>query len=229
MPRFSTIETDFLVLRKTEYSETSLILAGLSPEHGQLHFLARGARKVGRKSFPVADLFRVLRVKYAPGKSDLNTWRDVELACDYTHLVHSMNAYRAACWLAGFTLQNTMGGTPAPRFYDAVKLAFDRLQKAASSPVRHNQSIMLAPVICAGVIYLDENGLLPDYRDDPAARQRRDVLLGAGEGRGEFPRIAPASWNKLFAWLKRILTARDCRLPDTQLLNHSGQNKNGGG
>lgn len=219
MPQFSTIETEFLVLRKTDYSETSLILAGLSPDCGQIHFLARGARKLGKKSFPVADLFRVLQVKYTPGKSDLHTWRDVEMVRDFSSLVTRVRAYNAASWLAGFALHNTAGDSPVPRFYRALTLALERLQKAAAAPAAATDAnIMLAPVVCAGVVYLDENGLLPDYRGKPDARHRRDILLAAGDGIGEFPRIPAKNWKTLFGWLERTLIRQECRLPPSKLV-----------
>ena len=41
--------TEFLILRKTPFSDSSLVVAGISPEHGQIHFMVRGARKLGKR------------------------------------------------------------------------------------------------------------------------------------------------------------------------------------
>lgn len=209
MPHFSTIETEFLILRKTNYSETSLIFAGLSPDYGQLHFLARGARRVGRRSFPVADVFRILSVKYHPGKSDLLHWQDIDVIKDFHDVAGNQKIYTAACRLAGFTLKNTASETPAKRYYQALGIALGRLQKMALTPPRDLDKMALAPVICALIVYLDENGLLPDYRGKPGARNRRDALLAAGEGRSPLPRVTPATWQKLDAWLQRTLARHE--------------------
>ncbi|MFO7821449.1 MAG: recombination protein O N-terminal domain-containing protein [Lentisphaeria bacterium] len=225
MPRNSTTETDFLVLRKTDYSETSLIIAGVTPDQGQLHFLGRGARRLGGKSFPVADLFRVLRLIYRPGKSDLYTWQNAEVVRDFSSLATDINAYNAACWLAGFTLRNTAGDHPMPGFYGALLLALERLQKAAAHHGEVEKYTMLIPVACVLMVYLDENGLLPDYRDKPDQRKRRDALLAAGEGKGEIPRVSSLTWKKLFNWQKRILEWNECALPPTGLLLHEREGR----
>ncbi len=97
MPASALIETRFLILRKTPFSETSLIVGGISPEFGQLHFLVRGARKLSKRSFPVADLFRVLQVKYAPSnKGTLYTWRCADLEASYSDVAQSTATYTTA-------------------------------------------------------------------------------------------------------------------------------------
>lgn len=209
MAQFSTIETKFLILRKMNYSETSLIFAGLSPDFGQLHYLARGARRVSRRSFPVADVFRILSVKYRPGKSDLHHWQDIDIVNDFHDLAGNQQTYAAACRLARFTLTNTASETPAKRYYQSLVIALGRLQKMALNPPRDLEKMVLGPVICAVIVYLDENGLLPDYRNKPRARERRDALLAAGEGHRQLPRVTPATWQKLDAWLQRTLARHE--------------------
>jgi len=58
------IDANIIVLRKTPFSESSLVIASLSAEHGRLDFLARGAMRVEKKRFPELDLFREVNVHF---------------------------------------------------------------------------------------------------------------------------------------------------------------------
>ena len=47
----SLVTTNLIVLRKTPYMETSLIISGLSPDFGKLDLLAKGELKISSKKF----------------------------------------------------------------------------------------------------------------------------------------------------------------------------------
>ncbi|OPZ28426.1 MAG: DNA repair protein RecO [Lentisphaerae bacterium ADurb.BinA184] len=205
----SAIRTEFLVLRKTPYAESSLILAGLSPDVGQVHFIVRGGRRIERRSLPVADLFRALSVEYVPGRSELYTWRRAEVVADWGGVAHVMPAYEAACRLAAFTLANLPSHAPCPRYYRALVTALQRLADSANRP----SAAVATAEVGTGLVYLDENGLLPPYDDDDANRQRRDLLVAMGEGLTPPPALRDAEWRQVRDWTFELLRRAETRLP----------------
>ena len=54
--------TPVIVLSKTPYRESSLIVVGISPDYGKLSLVCNGAQKIGGTNFVTVDLFRELSV-----------------------------------------------------------------------------------------------------------------------------------------------------------------------
>lgn len=72
--------TTALLLRKTKFSETSLILTWLTTDHGKLKTLAKGARQPKSRFSGRIDLFFECEISIARSrKSDLHTLRECEL------------------------------------------------------------------------------------------------------------------------------------------------------
>jgi len=212
MGAHDAIQTEFLVLRKTPYAESSLVLAGLSPEHGQLHFLVRGGRRIERRGPTPPDLFRVLAVEYTAGRSDLHTWRQADMVADWGALARSPTAYAAACWLAAFTLGNTLPHAPCPRYCHALHIA---LQRLADSATASNATPYIGSIAVVGacLVYLDESGLLPTYDDNPDDCRRRDRLVAMGEGIADPPSLDENEWRALHQWTLALLQHAELRLP----------------
>ena len=207
-------QTSFLVLRRTPYSEASLVVAGLTPGHGQMHFLVRGARRTGRKQFPIVDLFRLLAVHYRPGRGDLTTWRSAELLSDFGGLARNHRAMAVAGWLAQFVLANAQLADPAPRLFRATAAALGRLASCAGTTDRSQvDTVGRAAVVGCCLVFLDEHGLLPAYSDDPARAQRVRDLLAFGEGSRDQPEWGRHAWELLQQWAVALLEYTDCRVP----------------
>lgn len=204
------ISTPFLVLRKTPYRETSLILAGISPHEGQVHFLARGARKVGRRQFPVADLFRVLDVVYRPGR-DLVSWREAKVAADHAALVRYRSRFESASWLARFALLNVTRRMECPEFFLALVTSLRRLAGTG----RDVDPERLDAVVRAGavLVFLKENGVLPDLATSPTKRDRLYTLLDSGRGERRPPALPIENWRRILEWALRRVEAAEFRLP----------------
>ena len=62
-------QTDYIILRKIPFQESSLVVSGISPDYGRLDFLLKGARSAGGKKFPYAGLFRELQVEFQDNRS----------------------------------------------------------------------------------------------------------------------------------------------------------------
>lgn len=206
------IETRFLVLRKTPYADTSLVVAGVAPGLGQLHFLVRGARRLGRRQFPVADLFRELLVQYRPGKGELFTWSSADLLTDFGALAREPALFAAGCTLARLALANVQAGLAQPRAYAALLVALRRLAAAVGAAAAAQAEAVQAALCGTGIVLLEEHGLLPDYAGRPELAAHRARLLAMGEAGAPPPPLDAAAWDRLREWLWRRLRGAEFRV-----------------
>gem|GEM_PF-805449 len=213
MSETGEVRTRYLVLRKTDYSETSLVVGGISPDVGQVSFLARGVRRLGRRQFPVVDLFRVLEVVYRPGRAELQTWRAVTLAQDFAGLGRRYDAFCAAAWLGRFALANVMPGVSPPRFFNALLCSLRRLLETDSGRVA-GPGWLTAARLGPALVFLDESGLLPDYAAHSEAATQTRTLLDMAVGELPVPVLTEATWQRLWDWLLPLLRQGECRLPE---------------
>lgn len=207
------IDTPFLVLRTTRYSDSSLIVAGIAPEHGQLHFLCRGARRLGAKRFPVIDLFRLLQVQYRPGNRDLQQLHKVELTEDYGAVARHYERYQSAGWLARFALGNVPEELEHRAFFRAMCLGLQRLARVEGDR-RTVTAAARALKIGICLTFLREAGLLADYTDDPRTREQCRALLDMAAGIAAAPKLTADTWVRLEQWTIELLRAAECHLPD---------------
>lgn len=198
------VVTDYLVLGKVPYGEGGLIVNGISPERGKLAFMVYGAVTGGKRKFPHFDLFRHLRVRYIPGREDLQNCRESELIEDFSALSSDYAAFQAACWLARFSLDNVLPGIAHEHFFQASCLAYQRLAAKALVP----------PAVLTGVclVYLYEAGWLSDYQDLPQTVAQCQRLIDMAMG-AEPPALTERNWQDLFAWCKGLLLQSECTLP----------------
>ena len=196
------IETDFIALRKVPYTDNAIILSGLSPEHGRLSFMVRGATK--RRDFPLLDIFRLLHVEFVPGRESLSKIVSADLVEDFSRLAGDYDAYEAASWMASFSLMNVMPMLPHPLYANAVEVALRRLANGTHSPD--------AVRTCVAVAFLFEEGWLGRaMKSEQASRQCRELLeMAAGE---PGPSLTPASWRRQLEWSLSLLQANECRMP----------------
>lgn len=183
--------SDALVLRKRRYSESSLILAVLTPEAGLQHFLLRNALRAGKQRFPEADLFRRLEITYRPARrSDLHSATKVECVFNYDRIARDILALRTAGWLVKFVLQNAAPALPAPRLYAVLCAAMARLDAADAKTVKAIADALRCSLLA---VYLEENGLLPAENDGKNTRlyPYQWVLQSSGN---------PPSRDQLRAW-----------------------------
>lgn len=200
MPR-----TRYLILRKTPYQDSSLIVAGISPEFGRLDFLLKGARSLSSKRFPSAELFRELTVEFRePGSrsSGLFALRSHEPLAQNDGVAANLDTYFSACHYAAFLLQQSRPMLEAPAAYHAFRLMLRRMaQTGKSEPWR----------TLALLAFLNEAGFLPESRSFEGVsylqRDRRSALLGqlleyavSDDESSSLPELSEAYWRKLTSW-----------------------------
>jgi len=202
--------TRLIVFRKTPFQESSLIIAGLSPEFGRLDFMAKGARRVGAKQFPVVDIFRELQVEFKNRASGLHSISKAELIASCDAVASYPENYFASCRLGSFLLKNSHPMLPCPKSYAATRNAL--LHYAQGDSILPWDSL-------ARLVFLWENGLLPDQQENIEEREaglskKRFVsaLLSAACGEASLPDgIRRSYWPKFTAWVDEL-----CRTHELQ-------------
>lgn len=203
--------TEFVVLRKTPYGETSLVVAGLSPDAGRISFLAQGARRIGKRQYPAVDLFRRLRVHYRPkSTTSLHRWSSAELVETFDAVARSGETYVAAANLAAFLLRETAEAVPYPQTYEALVAALSRLASAALSASERPPPLHAARV---GLLltFLKENGELDQQAFNDDDRRRLERLLDMASGAKPVPSLSTSMWQQLDSWVLALLDAADYR------------------
>lgn len=197
-----------IVLRKTPYRESSLIIATLSDQHGRLDFLIRGARSVGAKKFPVVDLFRELEVEFKEKSEGLHPLYHVEATAQFDALANDSQHFSQACAIAAFLVRNTHENVPCPRTYAALKNALSHL---ARNDKKHRFWDVLVKLV-----FLEENGLLPEFdiedsnakESDAPSLLKRLVSFASGE-LDTPPTIGAAGCAKLADWVDAVCAYHD--------------------
>lgn len=191
----SKIRTNIIILRKTPFQDTGLILAGLSAELGRVDVLVKGARSVGGKKSTKADLFRVIGVEVNPKRDGLQTAYSLELIKVFDDIAMRHESYLYACAISEFALRNSHPGVTCPKFHLAIKSAFSRLsrEKCANSATL----VKLA--------FLDEHGFLPEA--DPGHPENAVLLkrlIKAAQGAEAIPDL-PADYMMRFSrWIDSL-------------------------
>ena len=198
------LETDFIVLRKTQYGDSKLIVNGLTPT-GRLSFIVYGAIGSGKRGGLVFELFRHLHVSYAETDRELQKCKDAEILADYSSLVRDFDSYSAACWLSQFSLANMPSGLDCQCFFESIRIGLERLANQTTLPAAIVTGIVL--------VYLREGGWLSDYEDSPQSARQIQILLDMALG-GDIPRLAKDNWEALHKWTLDLLSLNDgCIMP----------------
>lgn len=191
------IETDYIILKKIPFRESSLIVSGISPELGKLDFVMRGHASGKAGKFPVAGLFRELHIEFKSKSDDLSgllTAGKMELKANNDSIAENIPGYLAACELSTMLLANTAPMIPIPETYQGLNLFLKSIQSGkAPEPYLSLVYLML----------LREGGELPPQ--EGRAGDFLDQLLSATAAGHDIPERLPESyWQKLSEWRKII-------------------------
>lgn len=188
--------TNLIVLRKTQYRETSLIIAGITPDSGRIDILVKGAKKISAKNFPAVDLFREVNVEVNLQKHNLHSVYSADLIANHDNIASFHQNYLAACDIANFVLRNSQPDVPTPKLYTSVKHIFNSLAEKKTT-VPYPALIKL--------VYMDEQGLLPETPDnDPEKAKLLSRLIEAAMGKNTVPEIDLDYWEKLTFWIDSL-------------------------
>ena len=124
-------QTSAILLRKTPWSETSLIVAWLTERFGTVRTVARGARRPKSPFAGTLDLFYGADISFSiNSKGDLHTLREVSLKTVFdVSGVGSAGFYLASYFgeLAGIAAPSMQ---PAPGIFDLLQRGINYVQRA---------------------------------------------------------------------------------------------------
>ena len=200
-----TISTNVIVLRKSAYLESSLIISTISPEYGRVDFVIKGARKITKKAQPIIDLFRELAVEYKESNS-LHSPISLDLIEEHDKIALSPKIFSETMAIISFLSKNIHPNIPCDRVYSAFK---NLLKKSADGNIKTFDFPLLK------LVYLSENGLLPEQLSDSNTDERSQSLflkklMDYAEGNSSSqPKLPTEYWNKLGQWITNLCQAND--------------------
>lgn len=123
-----------ILLRKTRFSDTSLIITWLTQEHGKLKTIAKGALRPKSRFGAALDLFYSCEIAITRStRSDLHTLREVQLLDPReTIRAHFYNVALAAYFVELLDLATEIEH-PVPELYDLLDRALRHLQDKQAS------------------------------------------------------------------------------------------------
>lgn len=188
-----SFKTRYMILRKTPFRDTSLVVAGISADHGRLDFVLKGARAIGKKQFPTADVFREYLLEFRPARraESMPTLVSLDLTASHDGLAQSMDCYLAACSFAVETLRRAQPMLEMPLTWQAFSVMLSRMERTLSPKI---------PLMLARLAVLREHGMLSDvvpYPDLIAPLFRCAVDADAS-----WPEVDETVLNRIDSWVE---------------------------
>jgi recombinational DNA repair protein (RecF pathway) len=197
--------TNIIILRKTPYKESSLIVSGLSAEYGKIDLLLKGALRANKNKFPIIDLFREIKINYTPNKEKLQAVYSPELVTQSDAIANYPKTFLELSSLALFISNNTMNMVEAPRLYLALQTALHHY--------RNNTYPKFPWALATQIVYLYENGLLPNYDNNPEEKAFIHAILKAMLRDAPPPEATPQYWEEMKEWLDDWCIYNELQLP----------------
>jgi len=219
----SLVTTNLIVLRKTPYMETSLIVSGLSPDFGRLDLLAKGELKISAKKYPVIDLFREIQVSFHESlNSTLHSITTAELIAEHDNVAEVPENFLLANKLGNFLLSNTQPDLPCPQTSIILGNVLVHLSSAGNEELIKQRFFgqLWNRLHCSVILkmgFLHENGFMPDSLTSDEAKNYEQQLfieqvVEAGIGDMALPERANKYWLQLDKWLDSICEYQELKL-----------------
>lgn len=126
--------TPAILLRKTPWSETSLIVTWLTSDFGMTRTIARGARGPRSVFAGKLDLFFCADIAFAHSrKGDLHALREVSIISAFDASKSGYAGFHLAAYFAELAGSAAPAMHPAPDIYDLLRRALEYLQKSPAS------------------------------------------------------------------------------------------------
>jgi len=194
--RSTSEKTTYMILRKTPFRDTSLIVAGISPDFGRLDFMLRGARSIGKKSFPIAGVFREYSISFRPSSASggMSSLVSMELLATHDRLAESMACYLAACDMASMLIRIAPPMLEIPYIWKAFSVMLSRMERTGTpEPAR-----MLARLVC-----LKEHGGLSEFV--PFAETLPELFRCALDAESDVQNIPQEQIDRMISWVDTAL------------------------
>lgn len=124
------ISTKSIVLGRTDYGEADRIITLLTPDHGKLHLMARGVRRVKSKLAGGIELFSISDITYMPGKGDIGTLISSRLETHYGKIVQDIDRVQLGYELIR-QLNKATEDEPEEDYFELLSTIFKELNNPA--------------------------------------------------------------------------------------------------
>ena len=188
-----SFKTRYMILRKTPFRDTSLVVAGISADHGRLDFVLKGARAIGKKQFPTADVFREYLLEFRPARraESMPTLVSLDLTASHDGIAQSMDCYLAACSFAVETLRRAQPMLEMPLTWQAFSVMLTRMERTLSPRI---------PLMLARLAVLREHGMLSDIAPYPDLIA--PLFRCAVEADALWPEVDETALNRIDSWVE---------------------------
>lgn len=127
-------QTPAILVRKTPWSETSLIVAWLTERFGTVRTVARGARRPKSPFAGKLDLFYGADISISiSGNSDLHTLREVSLKTVFNVSGAGSAGFYLAAYFGELAVIAAPSMHPAPEIFDLLQRGIDFVQRAPAT------------------------------------------------------------------------------------------------
>lgn len=172
------LRTEGICLRRLDYSNTSQVASFLTPDRGQLSFLAKGVWRAPRRGVRCGfDLLGRYELVYTERRSgSLYNLTQRTLLEEFRGLRDSLGRILGGCYAAELALNFTAEDQACPEFYAQLLAALRRLARGENLPLS-TLLLELAALAeygsCPTFDACSECGRKLDLSAGPSARQRR--------------------------------------------------------
>jgi len=123
--------TDAILLRRTKFSDTSLIVSWLTREHGKIKTMAKGALRPKSAFAGTLDLFFETEIAFVrSGRSEIHTLREVVLRNPFEGLRKDYARVELAAYFVELLELMTELDHPVPELFDLLHRALGYLESA---------------------------------------------------------------------------------------------------
>ncbi len=134
-------KTTAILLRRTRFSDTSLILTWLSPDHGKLRTMAKGALRPKSRFAGAIDLFFEVELLYLRStRSEIHGLRELSLLNPHAELRRSYRSVEMASYFTELLELATEPEHPVPELYHLLQRALGYLNRP--EPVLNRRALL---------------------------------------------------------------------------------------
>ncbi|MFA7692529.1 MAG: DNA repair protein RecO [Candidatus Hydrogenedentes bacterium] len=182
-------QTEAVVLKKVDFSETSVIVTFLSPHYGRLACIAKGARRKGNPLHAALDTFNRLELTCAWKES-----RQVQLLIDasvldsYSTLKQDLERSAAAAFILETAFHAALANHAAEEQYNAVIFGLESLSEKTKEPLAVVIPVIYALLRVSGVAPTGSDDSIHPFLRGSTLAERQEiirVLHGLAEGKEE--------------------------------------------
>ncbi len=123
--------TQALLLRRTPFGESSLVVRLLTPEHGRVDLVAKGAYRTSSRFFAVLDWFHTLQVAFRPKAHGLAPLQSASWENRRRHMTSKRARYVAGLTILELCDVAAQPGSPEPLLFKLAVQCLDHLNECS--------------------------------------------------------------------------------------------------